>query len=192
MRVPRPSGPEQLYAIFKYLTVSPVPNTPKPSLFDFAGKAKWDAWKSAGETYKDRARDAEARYLEIARSLGWAEGAEPEERRPKAGAEESGEGGEEDIWDKEEDAERWQKGNESAMGRITSTMVVEDEGSESTLSNLAVAGNAGELVRYLQAHPEVDVNARDENVSVSRMTGCCVYPGLKTVLAGIYPAAPCC
>ncbi|KAI0375287.1 ankyrin [Pilatotrama ljubarskyi] len=117
----------ELYAIYKYLTVSPTPNTSKPSIFDFTGRAKWEAWRSAGETYKDRPADAESRYLEIAHSLGWTEG------------------------------------DKSAMAGVMSTMTMEDEQSASVVSNLAISGDVQGLLSYLQRHPEVDVNARDEN-----------------------------
>ncbi|TFK92764.1 ankyrin [Polyporus arcularius HHB13444] len=154
----------ELYAIFKYLTVSPTPNVPKPSLFDFAGKAKWEAWQTAGKTYQDRPADAEERYLEIARSLGWSEGkaGEPAPLKPK----ESVEGGEEDIWDKSDDEgeARKPKGEGGAMGRVTSTLAMEDdEGSSSALSNLAIAGNVPAVLEYFQGHPDADVNAVDEN-----------------------------
>ena len=153
--------------------MSPTPNTPKPSLFDFTGKAKWDAWKSAGETYKDRAADAEVRYLEIASSLGWTEGRQPEAKSSSGGsgskAEEEGDGDEDDIWDKDEDTEaRKSRGEEASMGHITSTMVVTDEGSSSALTNFAIAGDVDGLAEYLQEHSETDINAVDENVGDSR------------------------
>ena len=154
------------------MTVSPSPNTPRPSLLDFTGKAKWDAWKSAGETYKDRPADAEARYLEIARSLGWVEGKEPEPVQAKAKAAEptradgSEPVDEDDIWDKDEDIEaRKHRGDGGAMGPVLSTMSAGDEENSSVLSNLAIAGDVQELVGYLEAHPEADVNDPDDNVS---------------------------
>ncbi|KAI0715321.1 ankyrin repeat-containing domain protein [Earliella scabrosa] len=153
----------ELYAIFKYLTVSPSPNVPKPSIFDFAGKAKWDAWQTAGKTYEGQPADAENRYLEIARSLGWKEGQETQAKAPSketAGDDE----GEEDIWDSDSDGEeRAHKGDGGAMGRITSTMIMEDEQTSSALSNLAIEGDVESLRSHLQEHPDEDVNARDEN-----------------------------
>ncbi|KAI8980729.1 ankyrin [Trametes punicea] len=151
----------ELYAIYKLLTVSPTPNTAKPSLLDFAGRAKWDAWRSAGDTYKDRPADAEKRYLEIARSLGWTEGkdAEPQVHSSDAAADHE----EEDIWMTDaEVAER--KRETSAMGRVASTMVPAEDGHGTTaLTDFALAGDAQGLVSYLEEHPEVDVNARDDN-----------------------------
>ncbi|RPD64850.1 ankyrin [Lentinus tigrinus ALCF2SS1-6] len=134
----------ELYAIFKYLMVSSTPNVPKPSIFDFTGKAKWEAWQTAGKTYQDPS-DAEKRYLEIARSLGWVE---------------------EDIWDKSDDEgeSRKPKREGGAMGRTTSTMTMEDDkGSSSALSNLAVAGDLSAMLAYFHGQPDADVNARDEN-----------------------------
>nr|VWO94202.1 ANK_REP_REGION domain-containing protein [Ganoderma boninense] len=158
----------QLYAIFKCLTVSPSPNTPKPSLFDFAGKAKWDAWNGAGQMYKGRLADAEARYLEIARSLGWVEGkaAEPTQPPKEAAEGEDQKGGkdEDDIWDKDEDVQaRKRRGDGGAMGPVSSTMAAPDEENSSVLSNFAIAGDVPGLVAHLQANPGADVNALDEN-----------------------------
>lgn len=57
--------------MFKVLTHSLEPSSSRPSIFDFTGRAKWDAWKAAGITWKDHLHGAETRYLEIAESLGW-------------------------------------------------------------------------------------------------------------------------
>ena len=172
-----------MYAIFKYLTVSPSPNVPKPSIFDFAGKAKWDAWQAAGKTYEGQPADAENRYLEIARSLGWKEGQETQAKassKEQAGDDE----GEEDIWDSDSDGEeRAHKGDGGAMGRITSTMIMEDEQTSSALSNLAIEGDVESLRSHLQEHPDEDVNARDENVSHA-----CTCPASPAhIRAGIHP-----
>ncbi|KAI0830595.1 ankyrin [Trametes gibbosa] len=152
----------ELYAIFKYLTVSPTPNTPKPSIFDFTGKAKWDAWRTAGELYGDRPADAEARYLEIARSLEWTEGKQPEPEPTSDIDDDDGKG----IWESDSDGDSPKTkhtGEKSTIGRVTSTMVAEDEGSASAVSNLAISGDAEGLAAHLQEHPEVDINAPDEN-----------------------------
>jgi hypothetical protein len=42
-------------------------------MFDFAGRAKWDTWKRIGSEVDD-ADEARARYVELARRLGWTEG----------------------------------------------------------------------------------------------------------------------
>ncbi|KAI0652133.1 ankyrin [Trametes meyenii] len=148
----------ELYAIFKYITVAPDPNAPKPSIFDFTGKAKWDAWRTAGELYGDRPADAESRYLEIARSLGWQEGKQAEPL-PRASHKD---GDEDDIWDSDSEVEK-HRSDKSAIGRITSTMVAVDDGSTSAVSNLAIGGDVHGLLAYLRDHPETDVNSLDDN-----------------------------
>ena len=167
---------------------------PKPSLFDFAGKAKWDAWKSAGDTYKDRPADAEARYIEIAKSLGWTEGSTLEAKHPVSKEENTRNEGavdgndEEDIWDKSDDeGVRKERSGESAMGRITSTMVTEDTGNANALSNIAVVGDAEGLLEYLQSHPDANVNALDENVSSFHVSSVCCYIRCRGIRLYISP-----
>ena len=151
------------------MTVSPRPNTPKPSLFDFAGKAKWDAWNSAEQTYKGRPTDAETRYLEIARSLGWEEGKAAEPAQPPKKVHADKDEDDDDIWDKDEDIEaRKRRGDGGAMGPVSSTMAAPDEENSNALSNLAIVGDVQGLVAYFEANPDADVNALDENVRCTR------------------------
>ena len=176
--------------------MNPSPNTPKPSLFDFAGKAKWDAWNAAGQTYKERPANAEARYLEIAQSLGWVEGkaAEPEQQvkemvgeHQKGGVKDGAED-EDDIWDKDEDIQaRKRRGDGGAMGPVSSTMAAPDEENSSALSNLAIAGDVSGLVAYLEANPDADVNAPDENVRDTRHHVCFICA--DDDLVGVHSAA---
>ncbi|GAA6219777.1 acyl-CoA-binding protein [Lates calcarifer] len=43
----------QVYSLFKQATVGDV-NTARPGMFDFTGKAKWDAWeKQKGKSKED-------------------------------------------------------------------------------------------------------------------------------------------
>jgi len=63
----------ELYGLFKYLTASMAPSTTRPSIFDMAKRAKWDAWKNTGNRYSNP-EEAEARYIEIAKNFGWIEG----------------------------------------------------------------------------------------------------------------------
>ncbi|KAI8980071.1 acyl-CoA-binding protein [Trametes punicea] len=58
----QPTQEEQLYfyKYYKQATVGDV-DTPRPGLFDFVGKAKWDAWKSVEGTPKE---EAYAKYVE--------------------------------------------------------------------------------------------------------------------------------
>ncbi|KAI0331990.1 ankyrin [Cubamyces sp. BRFM 1775] len=153
----------ELYGIFKFLTVSPTPNTSKPSIFNFTGRAKWDAWHSAGETYKDRPADAENRYLEIARGLGWSEGQKVDVQRQSTDSEESAES-EEGIWATEEELAQ-RRSEKSAMGRVMSTMTSEPEGADETgtLWTSALSGDVQGVVSFMEKDAGVDVNARDEN-----------------------------
>ena len=141
------------------MTVASTPNTSRPSIFDFAGRAKWDAWKETGQKYADR-RQAEERYIGIAKELGWQPGAapvpEPEAKEPK---------GEDDIWDDEDESQARQKSG-GGMGNFVSTMQDEEnEREETTIHALAIAGNEEWLRTLLETNPELDVNQRDEYVS---------------------------
>ena len=68
----------QIYGLFKFLTDTPEPTASRPSIFSPFERAKYDAWKSIGVEYSKKggaAKDeAEARYLEIAKDLGWIPG----------------------------------------------------------------------------------------------------------------------
>lgn len=80
----------KIYGLYKYATVSarPKPGS-RPSMFDWTGSAKWDAWdgtlyditlypcnlsssvpQAAGKKYTSN-EVVEARYIEIAQLLGW-------------------------------------------------------------------------------------------------------------------------
>ncbi|CAI5670767.1 unnamed protein product [Oreochromis niloticus] len=44
----------QIYSLFKQATVGDV-NTSRPGMFDFTGKAKWDAWEKQKGKSKENA-----------------------------------------------------------------------------------------------------------------------------------------
>ncbi|KZT75121.1 hypothetical protein DAEQUDRAFT_720337 [Daedalea quercina L-15889] len=142
----------ELYGLYKYLTVSHTPNTSRPSIFDMTGRAKWDAWNTAGKTYGGKAGEAEARYIAIARDLGWSEDKAPAPQGHLDLDSDDGEGGESS-----------RGGGGFGFGTSVSTMSTSEEKSGSALSDLAIAGNAHELQLFLDANPNVDVNTRDEN-----------------------------
>jgi acyl-CoA-binding protein len=144
----------QLYGLFKLLTVAPSPNTSRPSFFDISGRAKWDAWKLASETYEDRSSDAEDRYLYIARDLGWKEGAPPAAMTSET-----------EEWFA---AERG--GGGSGMGVSVSVMSSPEEEEEigSGLHAYAMRDDVGAMSAFLQEAEEgLDIDARDEYVSKS-------------------------
>ena len=150
----------QLYGLYKHITVSPAPNTSRPPLFDLTGRAKWDAWKATSETYGDRYADAESRYLDIARQMGWTGNAgEPSSSRPTS------EGGEDKgPLDGSEDGSG-SGGGLWGMGYAVSTVSVptmEDE--PATIHTMALSNNADAVTSLLQRDPTLDVNERDEFV----------------------------
>ncbi|KAF9270175.1 ankyrin [Marasmius fiardii PR-910] len=148
----------ELYGLFKWLTVCPSPNISRPSIFDMTGRAKWDAWKSVGDTYRDGAM-AEKRYLQIARDLGWTEGAI---NKPQTAASE-GEG--EINWD-DDDVPEQSKGERSGLGPSVSTMLKDEnetpDGDE-TIHDFAVSGDVEKLEKILKDNPHSNLNELDEN-----------------------------
>ncbi|KAJ7596936.1 ankyrin repeat-containing domain protein [Mycena floridula] len=146
----------ELYGLFKYLTVSPSPSTSRPSIFDMTGRAKWDAWNSMEKKYPS-ADQAEQRYLDIARSLGWSEGtvvnAEKEE---------------EVSWDSDDEDESTatssKKGGGGGFGTTVSTMAPPLETQDDGTLHFHVA-NSSDLARiavFLKENPRFDVNSLDE------------------------------
>lgn len=150
--------------------MSHAPNTSRPSIFDMTGRAKWDAWSAANKTYGDRVDGAEARYIAIARELGWSE-----DKMPEVEAE-----SELDLdSDDEEGSGSGGGGGGSGLGVSVSMMSASPAESGSVLSDLAIAGDVQGLRTLLDVNPDVDVNAKDENVS-SRYTRA-THPVLKHV-----------
>lgn len=150
----------ELYGLYKFLTVSPLPQTSRPSLFDMTGRAKWDAWTSTGKTYNDRKADAEKRYLEIARELGWIPGDAGTQLISPSHQPSPGE-----VWDDElgmrvSDSASNHRGG---MGTTVSALArpITQDGAE-TLHKLAIEGDPDEVSRFLEAHPLLDINERDE------------------------------
>ncbi|CAG8800919.1 33948_t:CDS:2, partial [Racocetra persica] len=60
----------KLYGTYKAATIGTC-NTPKPSLLDFRGRAKWDSWNELGEISKEEAKQ---RYIDILEqaNVGWS------------------------------------------------------------------------------------------------------------------------
>ncbi|XP_060928050.1 acyl-CoA-binding protein [Limanda limanda] len=55
----------QVYSLFKQATLGDV-NTGRPGMFDFTGKAKWDAWEKQKGKSKD---DAMNEYINLVEQL---------------------------------------------------------------------------------------------------------------------------
>ncbi|EPQ61397.1 hypothetical protein GLOTRDRAFT_17904, partial [Gloeophyllum trabeum ATCC 11539] len=153
----------ELYGLFKYVTVSQSPNTSRPSLFDFTGRAKWDAWSQTGKKYGDRKEEAEKRYIEIARSLGWNEDASTSAAQDKArskGSDVDVDDIDWDVSDEEDDSAR----GKSGMGAVVSTAgppAIDGEQSN-TIHAFALAGDTEKLQQFLSTRPNLDVDEPDE------------------------------
>ncbi|KAI6136559.1 acyl CoA binding protein-domain-containing protein [Pisolithus sp. B1] len=151
----------ELYGLYKFLTVSPLPQTSRPSLFDMTGRAKWDAWSNTAKTYNDRKGDAEKRYLDIARELGWIPGDAGTQVKSPSDQTSSGE-----VWDDELGMTvSGSSSNHGGMGTIVSALArpANQDGAE-TLHKLAIEGDADKISRFMEAHPLLDINKRDEFV----------------------------
>lgn len=154
-----PLHPSQLYGLFKYLTTSSTPNTSRPGLLDFTGRAKWDAWSNIGKQFADRAPDVEARYLQIATELGFKAGEAPVAQEATTRPSEDG-----DFWD--EDTASKSSGGPSGLGNSVSTVshADEEEREQGSLHALAVSGDVQGLESYLQSHPGTELNEKDAYV----------------------------
>lgn len=147
----------QLYALYKCITVSKSPQTPRPSLFDFTGRAKWDAWYKLG-TQSDEASIWTQRYLEIARSLGWQEGVQTESvdfGSAPANASDSG------------SERRDGPASGGGMGVSVSAMSQPplDAGDHGTLHGFALSNDAKGLLTFLDAQSEINLDSLDEYVN---------------------------
>ena len=132
------------------LTVAPSPNTSRPSFFDLTGRAKWDAWMLAAQSYDGRPSEAENRYLDIARSLGWKEGSSVAT------------GGDGETDGQEE------RGGGTGMGvsvSIISPPTLEGTNDSSELHGYAMRDDVAALSALFSAGKCADIDVRDEYVS---------------------------
>ncbi|KIJ68550.1 hypothetical protein HYDPIDRAFT_179637 [Hydnomerulius pinastri MD-312] len=148
----------ELYGLYKYLTTAPSPQSSRPSIFDMTGRAKWDAWNTAGKTYAGRGSDAEKRYLDIARELGWVSGTAAKTdittQIPHG-----------DVWDEElgVSVSVSSSGGGGGMGTSVSAMAPPANNDQAeTLHALAIQGDTGGVSQFLENHPLLDINERDE------------------------------
>jgi len=120
-----------------------------------AGRAKWDAWCSAGRAF-DQREDAECRYLEIARSLGWAE--------DKVMQEPTDEVAMSDTW--EEDDSVQSSSNPGAgsrgMGGAVSAMLPPVQELDRDIHGFAISNDASALSNLLEVNPATNVDEVDE------------------------------
>jgi len=142
----------ELYGLFKFVTVSHTPNIPRPGLVYFIERAKWDSWQELGKKYSTQSDPdgaAQARYLEIAKSLGWKPGTATDDG--SLGHDTDGDMG-------------GTKGVTTGTGVFVSTMSIPkgDIDDLGTIHGLAIAGDAQRLEKMLKANPSLDINQKDE------------------------------
>lgn len=128
------------------------------------GRAKWDAWSAAGQTYGTQSGKAEERYLSLARELGWTE-SNTANITPDVPAEGPSRGSSDgDIWDKDDASSNHSGGG--TMGNAVSAVAATplDEFDAKTPHGMAVSDDAAGLGAYLDAHPEANLNELDEYV----------------------------
>ena len=134
-----------------------MPSTSRPSIFDMTGRAKWDAWATAGKQYQD-AREAEKRYLEIAQTLGWA-GSTAEiqvENVPSSST----------TGDSDTTLEASNSGGGGGMGLSVSVMMPPPSSAvDKSIHGLALSNDVSGLTTLLEQCPETDLDAVDEYVS---------------------------
>lgn len=141
------------------MTVSADPTTSRPSIFDFSGRAKWDAWSLAGRTYAT-SEEAEIKYLELAKDLGWTEGAQPETTEGRDDDEED----DGDIWDDDRPSGSRTSGGGEGFGTSVSTMQAPGTESDGTLHSLALNDDVPGIIALFDANPDTNINERDEFV----------------------------
>lgn len=57
----------KVYALYKQATIGDN-NTPQPGMFDFKGKAKWNAWNDLKGTSKEKAETEYVDYVKFLQS----------------------------------------------------------------------------------------------------------------------------
>ena len=136
-------------------------------MFDITGRAKWDSWDGVGQTYGSTAGDVEARYLQIARELGWdgvtsSASALLRVPQPQDQKEETYD----DLDDLPDHPGKTRSGGGGGMGVSVSVMVDSDDGddeNENSIHEYALGGDVDSMISLLDQG--ADINAVDEFVS---------------------------
>lgn len=129
------------------------------------GRAKWDAWSSAGNKYTS-GLEAEIRYIKIATELGWTESAGTVVQ--DAGTPEKQHEGE-DIWDDDSDGDSHKRGggegSSGGLGVSVSSMAPPPEQNDGSIHGLAISNDAAALTDFFEQHRDTNCNTLDEFVS---------------------------
>lgn len=136
-------------------------------------RAKWDAWAQMAKDYEGRAQDAEERYLEIARGLGWKEGVSMLPSESSSG----------------DDAES--RGSGTGMGVSVSVLSAPalEADEAGTLHGIVVENDLDALSALVEANPTIDLNAKDEYVCAVSLD-CARSLNPYFAHAGIYATSP--
>eukprot|EP01112_Ceratiomyxa_fruticulosa_P007510 TRINITY_DN1953_c0_g2_i1.p1 TRINITY_DN1953_c0_g2~~TRINITY_DN1953_c0_g2_i1.p1 ORF type:complete len:241 (+),score=53.20 TRINITY_DN1953_c0_g2_i1:250-972(+) len=121
----------EFYSYFKQITIGPC-NTPKPGLFDFIGKSKWEAWKGLGSMGKEEAMQ---KYVDLFNKIA-PEGTSTTSEGTKAT-------------------------NKGGLGPTFSTMAIEETDELSTICDFSSVGDLEKVKKILESDPS-QVNFRDE------------------------------
>ncbi|KAK4054655.1 hypothetical protein OIO90_003467 [Microbotryomycetes sp. JL221] len=156
----------RLYALYKVATVSTLPQTKRPGLFDIQGRAKWDAWNKVGgesvfsETCQVPQSTAQLRakhmYVDLAKQLGWKNLDSQDNADRTTDPNLSNESA--------ADPPNQQQSNSGMRG--VSMMAIEQPDDEiplSRLHELAIEGHADALQKYISSDEcrMVNINALD-------------------------------
>ncbi|KAF9481675.1 ankyrin [Pholiota conissans] len=153
----------ELYGLFKYITSSKEPSTPRPSIFDMTGRAKWDAWAMAFKVYGENGEAAvEERYLSVAREYGWTESTPVQTT-----TEESVSVNDDSVWDSDDSSatatsSRSREGTSGGLGVSVSSMAPPPEEHDNTMHGLVLANDVVGLTKLLENQSNTDVDAVDE------------------------------
>jgi hypothetical protein len=122
------------------------------------GRAKWDAWSSAGRTFVQR-EDAERRYLEIARKLGWAEDMVIQEPKDEVTLS--------DTWEEDDSAKSSSNSGAGSrgMGGAVSAMLPPVQEPDQSIHGYAITNDVSALSTLLESNPTTNVDELDEFVS---------------------------
>jgi len=155
----------EIYGLYKFVTVSPRPKSgTRPGIFDWTGSAKWDAWDAAGQKYEGQGVGAaEARYIEIARSLGWPGLSFPVDPTSITSPSKGDEVDLEHLDDDDDDPPPHGKHGGGSLGVHVSSLgkPEEDKDTEDSLHGYALSGDVAKLESLLESGT-VDVDNRDQ------------------------------
>ncbi|KAJ2920378.1 hypothetical protein MD484_g171, partial [Candolleomyces efflorescens] len=133
------------------------------------GRAKWDAWATTGSKYTT-AEEAEKRYIEIAKELGWDEAAatpsESESSKPEPKKDVTDE---ELLLDSDEESDRkTPRSNPSQDGTgglgisVSSLARPEEVVADDSIHGITVEGDVTRLKLLLGADPSINIDQPDE------------------------------